>query len=347
MTDRAFHRIPSLTCVCALSDDRVPVTGLRALAAALPHFAAHSEIVVVANGIGAEAARELIAVSEGIPDLTVHFLADAVEHEVAVLVGMDRALGDWVVVLTPSEAEVAALPALLAATAGHEVVFAAGPSCATRDLRHRVGGLFFGLVSRLVGAPIEWPTPALRAYSRAAARWLTGRLDGEILLRSLALRGAFPGRRIEVAALADEGFVRPWGQAMGKAVRHVGRASTLPLRLAVGLALVGAAAGFAALLYTIVMFLVHPGLQPGWTTMSGLLSLMMLVFSALFALLTVYILALYSSIQPRSRVPVIREFRSPLRRLEGTMDVAGMEPPLGFGATAVALPVITPAGSGA
>jgi hypothetical protein len=274
-------RIATLTCVVVVTDDDVPAGPIAALADCIGRLADHGEIVVVANGVGPGTARDLTALAARLPDMTVHFLADGVERDVATLIGMDRALGDWVVVATPTEGEVASLPALLAATEGYQLVFAVAPAsgAGTCGLYCMLGRLFFAVSGRLAGVRLEWPTPRLRLYSRGAARWLANRLDGTVLMRSLSFRGAFPGRRIELPTLADDAGPKALRASVTRAVRQLWRTGTVPLRIAVWLAMGGVASGLVALAYTVAIWLTHTGVQAGWTTLAGLLSVMMIVFS--------------------------------------------------------------------
>ena len=72
----------------------------------------------------------------------------AVDRDLATLIAMDRALGDWVVVLTPATKEIAALAALIEQTQRYEVVFgtaAGGPT--PRGLYDAAGELFWGGVA--------------------------------------------------------------------------------------------------------------------------------------------------------------------------------------------------------
>jgi hypothetical protein len=335
-------RIPSLTCVVVVSDGVLRQHVMARLAEAAAGLSDHCEILVVANGVSPGTATELVELANGVPDLTVQFLADAVEPDTAILIGMDRAIGDWVVTLTPTEAEVDALPDLLAAARGYEVAFAAAPGMRGARLQDVAGRLFFWVSGRLAGAPLDWPTPALRAFSRAATRWLTSRIDGALLIRSIAFRGAFPGRRVIIEALANTEPRRSWTASLRKACGHLGRTGTLPLRLAIALASGGMLAGFGALAYVVVIFSTRTDVQPGWTTLTGLLATMMIVFSALFALLTAHILAMYASIQPRNRMPVIREVRSARRRLDRSLDVTGNVALPVLGAPLDAMPDIRP-----
>lgn len=325
-----------------MSDGKVPAEVIAKLSQRLAALSDHSEILVVANGVDQHAAHALAELVAEVPDVTVHFMADVVERDVATLVGMDRALGDWVIVMTPTEGEVAALPRLIAAMQGNEVVFAAPPSPEVSGPYAASGRIFFGLSGWLAGAPLEWPTPRLRAYSRAACRWLSNRLDGAVLMRSLSFRGAFPGHRVVAPELSGDARRSTLTESILRALAHIGSASTLPLRLAVALALGGVVAGLIALVYTVVVYSTHSGVQPGWTTMTALLSVMMIVFSALFALLTAYTLAMYTSIQPRNRMPVVRELRSAVRRLDRSLDIAGSLAPAALGAPPDAMPDIRP-----
>lgn len=339
-------RIPSLSCVVVVSDGELEPHVMARLANSAAALSDHCEILVIANDVGPDTAKALAELANNVPDLTVQFLADAIEPDTATLIGMDRAIGDWVVTLTPTEAEVAALPDLLAAARGYEVAFAAAPGMRGSGLQDAAGRLFFWISGRLAGAPLDWPTPTLRAYSRAATRWLTSRIDGPLLMRSIAFRGAFPGRRIVVAALAGSEPRRSWPDSLRKALGHLGRAGTLPLRLAIALAGGGMLAGFAALAYAAIIFANRTDVQPGWTTLTGLLATMMIVFSALFALLTAYMLAMYASIQPRNRMPVVREVRSACRRLDRSLDVTGNVARPSLGAPPDAMPDIRPYAGG-
>ena len=329
--DTKAQVVEALTAVVVVSDGAVPTEALAYLSRRLAELSEHSEIVLVANGVGSTTARTLRELLASVPDVTIHFLADAVERDTATLIGMDRALGDWVIVTTPTMREVDAIPQLLAAMDGYDVVFVAPPIQSGLGAYVSLGRAFFALSGRLAGIPLEWPTPRLRGYSRAACRWLCARLDGAVLMRSLAFRGAFPGRSLEAPELMSETRSSTVRQSLTRALHHLGRASTVPLRLAIGLAAGGVAVGLFALTYVGLIYATHDGVQPGWTTLAALLSMMMLVFSALFALLTACMLAMYSSIQPRSRVPVVRELRSTTSRLQNSLDLAGGLAPSTFG----------------
>jgi polyisoprenyl-phosphate glycosyltransferase len=333
----------SITAVVVVDLDAPDETALRALGDELARLAEDSEIVIVANGVSAEVAKNLANLIDRIEDTTVHFLAEHVDRDVATLVGMDRALGDWVVVLTPTMREVTALRMLLAEGATHEIVFGTVPRAEQPTGFYAGAGKLFFLVYRwLTGAAIEWPTPRIRIYSRAAARYLLTRLDGEFLMKSASFRGTFPGIVLPVAGVSPPGKRLSTPEALGKAARSILGASTVPLRLTVFFAVAGAVLALAAVVYVVMIYLTRADVQPGWTTLSLLIAGMLFIFSVMFALLTGYILAMYSSIQPRSRVPVVRELRSRHRRQSNRLNVLGEDGALKLGAPSPRVPEVRP-----
>jgi hypothetical protein len=316
---------------------------LEALSMELSRLSHDGEIVVVSNGARTADSQVLCDLVERVPDTTVHFLAEAVDQEVATLVGMDRALGDWVIVLTPTAQEIGALERLLRETRHFEVVFGVGRERPQPpSLYSAAGEYFFRIYKKLSGAKIEWPTPPIRIYSREATRYLISRLDGEFLMKVLTPRGAFPGTLVALPELDSGARTRPLGEAVRKALRSLFAASTVPLRLAVSLACVGFVLGLVAIGYAIFIYLTLKDVQPGWTTLSILMAGMLVIFSGLFSLLTLYLLAIYSSIQPRSRMPVVRELRSSKRRHADRLNVIDGSDSCQLGAPSERVPNVRP-----
>jgi len=147
---------------------------------------------------------------------------------------------------------------------------------------------------------------------------------------------------VKLTDVDPEESTRSFGEAMRKALRSLLSASTVPLRLAVILASTGCVLGVLALIYVIVIFLTLKTVQPGWTTLSILMAGMLIIFSGLFVLLTVYMLAMYSSIQPRARLPIVRELRSNLRRHAMRVNVVDTSRTVRLGAPSPGMPDVRP-----
>ena len=327
-------RFDAVTAVVVADHRPFPAETLAALEDALSRFADDHEVVVVANGVTPQGAQALVRLAETVPNVTVHFLAERIDRDTAILVGLDHALGDWVVVLSPSHEEIAALPQVLAQAGAFEVVFAGAREKAGIPAGYRgVAGLYFRLYELTTGATIDWPAPRIRVYSRSAARYLTTLLDGEFALRQLQFSGAFPGTRETVAGLPSSDLELPrTSRALRKAFRGLLNASAVPLRVVVGTALLTGAIALVSSLYAILVWLFYDDVEPGWTTLSLQLSVMMFLFSAMFALLAEYVLNVYRAIAPRRRIAVVREVRSPIRRQSERLNVVGADGAFHLGA---------------
>jgi hypothetical protein len=332
MTNNA--KFEAITAIAVIGSQLPPLQVFQGLETTLSRMAIDHEIVIIANSVSAEIAQNLRQIAEAVPNITIHFLAQNIDRDTAVLVGIDHALGDWIVVLTPTEAEVESLPRVLEKAGPYEVVFAGARE--QRDIPstyRRVARAYFRLYEIVTGSAVDWPAPRIRVYSRAAARYLASVLDGEFALRSLTFSGAFPGTRETIMGLPqnDIDLPAPW-RALRKAFRGLLNASAVPLRAVIGVALVGGLVAMFSSIYTLLVYLFKDDVAPGWTTLSLQISIMMLLFSLMFALLAEYVLKVYRTMVPRRGVAVVREIRSPLRRQSDRLNVVGSDGSFQLGA---------------
>ncbi|MBL0405067.1 glycosyltransferase [Microvirga aerilata] len=337
-SDQKFDAITAI----AVIESRMPSQAVfQSLETVLAQVAVDHEIVVIANDVTSEIAQKLREITEAVPNVTVHFLAQRVDRETAVLAGIDHALGDWLVVLTPTEAEVTSLLQVLERAGPYEVVFAGArePGDIPAVYR-RTARLYFRLYEIFSGSSIDWPAPRIRVYSRAAARHLASLLDGEFALRSLNFSGTFPGTRETVTGLplADLELPSP-SYALRKALRGLLNASAMPLRAVIGTAVLTGGVAVISSLYAVLTYMLKENVAPGWTTLSLQISMMMLLFSVMFALIAEYVLKVYRSIAPRRRITVVRELRSPLRRQSDRLNVIDSAGSFQLGAPPEATPV--------
>ncbi|MBD2750022.1 hypothetical protein IC232_25470 [Microvirga sp. BT688] len=332
MTDNP--KFEAISAIAVVEERLPPLEVFQSLEATLATVSVDLEIVVVANDVSVEITQQLQAIAEAVPNVTIHFLAQHVDRDTAVLAGMDHALGDWIVVLSPTAEEVASLPRVLEKAGPYEVVFAGA-----RDIKdippayRRIAGMYFKLYTVISGTRVDWPAPRIRVYSRAAARYMVSLLDGEFALRSLDFSGTFPGARETVIGLplSDLKLPTPW-RALRKAFRGLLNASAVPLRAVIGTALIGGLFAIINSIYTILIFLLKEDVMPGWTTLSLQISVMMFLFSVMFALIAEYVLKMYRSMAPRQRITIVREIRSPLRRQSERLNVIGSDGSLQLGA---------------
>jgi hypothetical protein len=321
------QRFDAVTAICIVESCVPRLEVFQALGGSLADAAKDHEIVVIANGVSAEVTHQLRTIAEAVANVTVHFLAQPVDRDLAVLLGIDHALGDWVLVLTPTLEEVANLPRVLQQAGPYEIVFA-GAAMRT-DLPRLYGHMaraYFKLYAFASGSTVDWPTPPIRVYSRAAARYLAGQLNAEFALRSLDVSGAFPGIRQTIDDLppSEVELLTPLN-ALRKACRGLVNARAVMMRALIGIAL---CTGFVAVLssiYAVLSYLLKERVEPGWTTLSLQISIMMFLFSLMFALLSEYVLVVYRATPRRRTLSFVREMRSPLRPRSERLDVVGTE----------------------
>jgi hypothetical protein len=308
-----------------VADDAAPDrAALAAWGEALAGLFADVELVVVANGVASPVALALEQLAAVIPDLTVHFLAERIDHDTAYLVGLDSAIGDWVLLAEPDAARIAVLRDLIArAREGYQVAIAVGEAPRPRDAVYgRLAPLYFALYRALTGRTVLRPPPVLRLYARTAALYLAGSPEGEMLLKTATVAGGFPAFVGRFNGLAsDRQRARTWRATVSKGLQELLSASALPLRLASFIALTTGALSLLYSVYVVGVYMLKPDVLAGWTTLSLQISGMMFLFSLLFALMAEYVLGIYRGLAPRRRYVITREVRSPVRRHAARLNV--------------------------
>jgi len=89
-------KLTSLTAVFIARDFCASIETVRALADALAERVVDVNIIIVANGAGSVTARTLNALASAIPDVTVLYLATEQHDDVARLLGIEQAIGDYI-----------------------------------------------------------------------------------------------------------------------------------------------------------------------------------------------------------------------------------------------------------
>ncbi len=285
------------------------------------------ETIIVANGVDQSVTRALADLVRQVPDVTIMFLPQRVDLNTARMVGMESALGDWVLVCTPTPQEIAALPSLLAELDGHDdILLGQGRAKAeTGTLYRLLQRRFYRVYDRVNGTTLSMSPAALRLYTRAACLHLVNNFNGEILLKSDVVPGGYTTRIIPCDYDDGADRTRRLGDAGARGLRMFVSSSTIPLRLVNLLAIASAGAASLYSLYVIGIYLFKNETQPGWTTMSLQLSGMMFLFSLMFALLSEYVIQIHGASSPRRRLTVAREVRSPHTRLSGQLNIVDQD----------------------
>ncbi len=318
--------LPSVSLVAVAAPAAPCQAELERFAAVLGRTVAEFEIILVANGAGGLAGDTTLALkvlAGAVPDLTVVFLAERVHDDVARLVGIEHAVGDFVLFCDLHRDEPADLRALLRPLQdGYDLVFADRPASGPRSLTRRLlQEQYCTLYARITGATLSTAPTGLRVLSRAAALHVAGGPAAELRLRARDIGPSFPALPVKLPRYRDDDrrqARRPLTDGIGLLLS----ASALPLRSASYAALLGGGGSALYSLYVFAVFLLQPHVAPGWTTLSLQLSGTLFVFSIVLLFLSEQVIQIQAAAPPRSRRSlVVRELRSPLSRRRQSLNV--------------------------
>jgi hypothetical protein len=334
------QQLSSLTVVVVVNDEAPDPRNYAALATALEAGGVIDfDLVLVANAVESTVTLALKDFVARVPDSTAVFLNSRQHDDVARLVGINHAVGDYILFTHLAEEENAVTPALLAPLhEGYDLAVAEpldGRLVVSRPLGHQwLLGAYLRFYRLLTGVALESRPTGLRVLSRAAALFVSGHPAAEVLLRARELGPNFPARALPV--LSSRTVVHrpaPLRKSWSTGLNMLLSASTLPLRAATYIGLLGGVVSLAYAAYVVATYLFRDNVMPGWTTISLQLATMMFIFSVLFMLLSEYVLQIHAANPPRSlRHLVLRELRSPLSRRSARLNVVDAQGTFQLGA---------------
>lgn len=326
MTQPAFT---SVSVVLVVRQHCPSLSLLETFAERLEALFVDVEFVIVANEASSAVSLELKNLSDRLPDSLIVFLGDQVHDDVARLIGIDHAVSDYVLFATPTEAEAASLEHFAGPLrAGSDLVIGRRPGGTSRGPINRMLFAGFRAVVRLTtGRQFEDQPPTFRVLSRPAALYVSTRREGEVLVRSRNLGAGFPSAEVQLPRDPDlYDSKRSLRRDFSRAARLITTGSSGLLRASSYLALVGGVVSAFYAVYVILIFLLVPDVEPGWTTLSLQLAGMLLLFSIQFLLLAENVIHISagSGISNR-RHHIIRELRSPLSRRSARLNIVNDE----------------------
>jgi hypothetical protein len=320
-------KLTSLTAVFIARDFCASIETVRALADALAERVVDVNIIIVANGAGSVTARTLNALASAIPDVTVLYLATEQHDDVARLLGIEQAIGDYILFCTPTLAEIADLDKLLApAVEGNDLVVGRrrGGRAAARGPFNRLCFFIFRHIFYLATAKhyAENP-PTFRLLTRTAALHIAASSDSEVQIRSSEIGPGFPVKIVDLPD-APAFYVPGIGLRPGisRAIRLLVTTSSFPLRLISYIGMVGGLSSLLYAIFAVAMWLTKPDIAPGWTSLSLQLSGMCFLMSLMFFLIAEYLMQIFASLPLRSRRHLIsREVTSQVFRRQNRLNV--------------------------
>jgi polyisoprenyl-phosphate glycosyltransferase len=273
------------------------------------------EIIIVDNGSRDGTIARIEALVDEVPNIQVLSLARLCDRDIAMLAGIENAIGDFVITMLPIRDQVSVLPRMLdLAMAGSEVVFGKSDADMAEHGRayRAMTRLFFGLYRRLTGITIPAEGSQFRLMSRRIVNYLLQSEPAHIMLQALPAISAFRSQTIEYE-MSRTGRLqqqRSFRSGLHKALSMVLSTTAMPARL---LSLLAMAAGLLNLLYMVYVIGVavfKTGVAEGWITLSLQISGMFFLMSVILALLSEYIVRIFEGSFRRPLYMVAREMTS-------------------------------------
>lgn len=287
---------------------------LTALVAALAPLVADYEVVVVDNASRDDSVSVLksLTLESGLPNLQVFALANEVDADTAIWVGLDNALGDFVAVFDPAVDSTDALPAMLErAMHGADVVYAVNRDAPMDGIGYRALGAAFELLYALAhGVRFVRDTPRLRLLSRNAANLVLRHPTPAFTYRQLSQLAGFVQEHVFYAAAPRRSTPKAISESVDRGLRLLISTTRAPMRSVTWLATVAAVLNVLYSVYVVAVYVLKDDVAPGWTTLSLQQSGMFLLVSLILLVLGEYVLQLTATLRSGTPWHIAKEFTS-------------------------------------
>lgn len=252
------------------------------------------ELVIVDNASDDDSVSVLkrLAGEEGLANLQVYALTKEVDGDTASWVGLENALGDFVVVIDPLLDDIGFLPEMLdKSLGGADVVFASNQEKPSQSLAYRVAFAAFNrLYTSFNGINLAKEAPQYRVLSRRVVNFILQHPQPAITYRHLPATGGFSRAILSYSAVPQHSHTKKLGENIDRGMRLLVSTTRAPMRLVTSLSLFGAIANLVYSMYVLAVAFLKPDVAPGWVSLSLQQSGMFFLISLVLMVLGEYIL---------------------------------------------------------
>ncbi|WP_250440096.1 MULTISPECIES: glycosyltransferase [unclassified Caballeronia] len=248
----------------------------------------------------------------GQPNLQVYALTKEVDADTAFWVGLENALGDFVVVLDPLLDDIGFVePMLEKATGGIDIVLADNQARAAESMPYRVAHRAFDMLYHYCsGVKFSNEAPQYRLVSKRVVNFILQHAQPTITYRHLPLTGGFSRFKLRYSSPPKEVRAKRLSESIDRGVRLLVSTTRAPMRLVTSLCMFGAGANLIYSVYVVMIGLFKPNVAPGWVSMSLQQSGMFFLISLVLLVLAEYILHMASLSNEGPLYHVGQEFTS-------------------------------------
>jgi glycosyltransferase involved in cell wall biosynthesis len=272
------------------------------------------ELIVVDNGSrdnSLEVLRSLTS-ADGLENVQVFSLRRGVDYDSAAWVGVEGALGDAVVVMDPVEDDPRVIVDLYRlSNEGYQVVTAVNTVKPKAGVAYSVAQKFYHWLYRLVySVRLSTDASRFRLLDRDVVTSVQAQHQPHLAFRSLPATAGFTSTTLEFTYQSSALRKRPLRAAIQQGTHLLLADSAIPMRVVVGLSVLGAVANLLYSGYVVIIALTKSAVAPGWVSLSLQSSAMFFLISIVLWMLAEYILHLGRLSRSSNAAEVRNEFTS-------------------------------------
>ena len=291
---------------------------LKALLEQATHLIEHHvrdyELIIVDNASDDQSLGlfQNLTAENGLANLQIYTLTQQVDRDTASWVGVENALGDYVVILDPMQDEISMISSLLeTAIEGYEVVFAKNSVKSQSPWLYRLtNAAFNGLFKWFSGIHLANDAPFFRILSKKIVNFLLQHSQPAIGYRHLAATAGFLKTTLNYQAERRSNRHPPFWENFDRAIRLLVSSTRAPMRLVTSLSLFGAVANLVYSAYVFAIWLFKSDIAPGWISLALQQSGMFFLFSMVLFVLGEYILHMMTINADQPSFHIAQEFTS-------------------------------------
>jgi polyisoprenyl-phosphate glycosyltransferase len=272
------------------------------------------ELVVIDNASDDDSIAVLKSLvgESGLSNIQVYALSKEVDTDTAFWVGLENALGDFVVVLDPLLDDIAFLPQMLEkAVEGIDVVFANNKQKPAQSVAYRFFySIFNVLYKKFGGVNLAREAPQYRLLNKRVVNFILQHRQPAMTYRHLPATGGFSRAHLDYSATPGVPHSKHLADSINRGMRLMVSTTRAPMRLVTVLSLFGAVANLIYSVYVVVIAVFKADVAPGWVSLSLQQSGMFFLISLVLLVLGEYILNMASLSNEGPLYHVGQEFTS-------------------------------------
>ena len=283
-------------------------------AAVIASIVGDYELIVVDNASDDDSISVLKTLTgeSGQANLQVYALTQEVDADTASWVGLENALGDFVVVVDPLADDISFVPKMLdQAVSGADVVFAINAQKNVQSLAYRGANfVFHSLYNRFNGVHLAKEAPQYRILSKRVINFILQHPQPAMTYRHLPATGGFARAYLNYSSAPQASKPKRLGESIDRGMRLLVSTTRAPMRLVTSLSLFGAVANLVYCVYVVAVGILETDVAPGWISLSLQQSGMFFLISLVLLVLGEYILNMASLSNEGPLYHVGQEFTS-------------------------------------